>query len=202
METRHQTSTRAFIRRHAVLVFYVVVLALGLGPTLILVGPGAFLGTTTLWGTDTEPTSAADVDPVTLLALQAGNLVFALVAILVIALAYGRSGLRDLRSRLFRWRVGLRWYVIALLTAPLLETAIQGGLSLTSDAFLPGILTAEDKASLLVAGLVAGLIAAFFEEIAWTGFATHELSKRHGLLSTGLIVGLLWCVLHLSYPPP
>ena len=31
-----------------------------LGPTLILVGPGAFLGTTTFLGTDAELTSAAD----------------------------------------------------------------------------------------------------------------------------------------------
>lgn len=45
--------------------------------------------------------------------------------------------------------------------------------------------------------LVAGLVAGFFEEIAWTGFASHELLKRHGLLATGLIVGLLWCLLHL-----
>jgi hypothetical protein len=53
----------------------------------------------------------------------------ALAAILVIALAFGRLGLRDLRSRLFRWRVGVRWYAVALLTAPLLMTVILGALS-------------------------------------------------------------------------
>jgi membrane protease YdiL (CAAX protease family) len=110
-------------------------------------------------------------------------------------------GLRDLRSRLFRWRVGVRWYAVALLTAPLLMMAIQAALSLTSTAFLPAVITADNKASLLVAlvaGLVAGLVAAFFEEIFWTGFATHELRKRHGLLATGLLVGLPWCLLHLQ----
>ena len=74
----------------------------------------------------------------------------------MIALAYGRVGLRDLRSQLFRWRVGVRWYAVALLTLPLLVTAILFALSLTSKAFLPAIITAEDKASLLVTGLVAG----------------------------------------------
>jgi hypothetical protein len=64
---------------------------------------------------------------------------------------HGRGGLRDLRSRLFRWRVGIRWYALALLTAPLLETAILAAFSLTSQAFLPAIITAEDMASLLVA---------------------------------------------------
>jgi membrane protease YdiL (CAAX protease family) len=58
------------------------------------------------------------------------------------------------------------------------------------------MITAEDKASLLVAALVAGLVAAFFEELGWTGFATHELRKRHGLLVTGLMVGLPWCLVH------
>lgn len=198
METRQPPSARAFVKRHAVLAFYVLVFALALGPTLILVGPGAFLGTTTFLGTDAELTSAADVDPVMYVAMLTGAPSFALAAILVIALAFGRVGLRDLRSRLLRWRVGVRWYAVALLTAPLLWSVILFAFSLTSKAYLPGILSAEDKASLLVAGLVAGLIAAFFEEIAWTGFATHELSKRHGLLATGLLVGLPWCLVHVT----
>jgi uncharacterized protein len=93
--------------------------------------------------------------------------------------------------------VGVRWYAVALLTAPLLWTAILFALSLTSTAFLPAIITADDKTSLLVAGLVVGLVASFFEELGWTGFATPEIRKRHGLLATGLIVGLPWFVWHL-----
>ena len=42
-----------------------------------------------------------------------------------------------------------------------------------------------------------GLVGSFFEEIGWTGFATAELRKRHGVLATGLIVGLLWGVWHV-----
>ena len=192
VQTRQHPSARAFIKKHAVLAFYVLVFALAWGPILIN-APGAFLGTTDLLGTDAELTSAAEVDPLML----AGAPSITLAAILVIALAFGRVGLRDLRSRVIRWRVGVRWYAVALLTYPLLMTAILFALSLTSEAFLPGIVTAEDKASLLVTGLVAGLFASLFEEIGWTGFATHELSKRHGLLATGLIVGLPWCLVHL-----
>jgi uncharacterized protein len=187
------TAARALVQRHAVLVFYVLVFALGLGLSLII---GAFLGTTAV-STDAELTSAADLDPIMLLAVLAGPPTFALAAVLVTALAYGKAGVRDLGSRLLRWRLGVRWYAVALLTAPILWVSIQGALSLTSDAFVPAIVTADDKVSLVVAGLVAGLVAAFFEEIAWTGFATHELSKRHGLLATGFVVGLLWCLLHL-----
>jgi uncharacterized protein len=193
VETRQPSSARAFIRRHAVLIFYVLIFTLSWGLILIDAGLGPFLGTTDLLGTDAELTSAAEADP----SMMAGAPIYLLVTILVIALAFGRTGLRDLRSRLLRWRVDVRWYAIALLTAPVLSLAILFALSLTSDAYLPGIVTAEDKATLLVTGVVAGLFAGFFEEIAWTGFATHELSERHGLLATGLIVGLPWGLLHL-----
>ena len=171
-ETRQHRSARAFIKRHAVLVFFTLVFTLS-------------------WGV------GAGVQEAGGLTILVGPPSITLAAILVIALAFGRLGLRDLRSRLFRWRVGVRWYAVALLTAPVLWTAILGALSLTSEAFLPNIITAEDKASLLVAGLVVGLFAGFFEELGWTGFATHEVSKRHGLLATGLIVGLPWFLLHL-----
>jgi CAAX protease family protein len=170
-----------------VLTYVTLVFALTLGPwglALITASPGAFPGT------GDELTSIADL---------VGTASPALAGILVIALAYGRVGLRDLRSQLFRWRVGVRWYAVALLTVPLLMTAILGALSLTSKAFLPTTITAEDMASLLVTLLVVGLVIAFFEEIGWTGFATHELRKRHGLLATGLILGLPRGVMHLPW---
>src|SRR5829696_2953459 len=183
MDTREHTSARAFINRHAVLTFYILVFALVWGLPFIIImiaGPGALLGT------GAELTSPSDAPPFVYLTMLAGPLFIAGAGILVIALAYGRVGLRDLRSRLFRWQVGVRWYAVALLTYPLLMTAILFPFWLTSKSFRPDMITAEDKASLLVAALVAGLVAAFFEELGWTGFATHELRNRHGLLVTGL----------------
>jgi CAAX protease family protein len=38
----------------------------------------------------------------------------ALAAVIVVAAAEGKSGLKDLLGRIVRWRVGVRWYVIAL----------------------------------------------------------------------------------------
>lgn len=173
--------------------FYALVFALQVGLYLVaLLGTG-FLGT----GTE-QPTSVADLGgPLAYLALLPGSLTVAMAAILVIAVASGRVGLRDLRSRLFRWRVGVGWYAVALLTAPLLMTAILYTLSLTSPAFLPVILKVDDIATLLMAGLVVGILVPFLEELGWTGFATPELRKRHGVVATGLIVGLLWGVWHL-----
>lgn len=130
-------------------------------------------------------------------AMLSGPPAYALIAVLMTALTSGRAGLRGLRSRMFRWRVGVRWYAVALLTAPLLWVGIQGALWLTSSVYAPGIIATEDKAGLLVTALIAGMVAGFFEEIAWTGFAAHELRKRRGVAATGLIVAVPWCLLHL-----
>jgi membrane protease YdiL (CAAX protease family) len=38
--------------------------------------------------------------------------------------------------------------------------------------------------------------AGIFEELGWTGFAVPELRRRYGILTTGLIVGVLWGAWH------
>jgi membrane protease YdiL (CAAX protease family) len=98
---------------------------------------------------------------------------------------------------LLRWRVGARWYAVALLTAPLSMMAVLLGLSLISPEFLPRILTASDKASLLLMGIAVRLGAGIFEELGWTGFAIPRMKLRYGVLSTGLFVGMLWGAWHL-----
>lgn len=100
-------------------------------------------------------------------------------------------------SRLLRWRVGTRWYAVALLTAPILMTAILLALSLLSPELFPPIVTTGDKASPLLLGIVVGLGGGFVEELGWTGFAVPRLLRRHSVLATGLIVGVLWAAWHL-----
>ena len=51
--------------------------------------------------------------------------------------------------------------------------------------------------SFLLSGIVAGLLVGFFEELGWTGFAVPRLTLRNGVLTTGLIVGLLHGAWHL-----
>jgi membrane protease YdiL (CAAX protease family) len=68
--------------------------------------------------------------------------------------------------------------------------------SRTSPVFLPGIVTTDDKATLLMSGIAAGLAAGIIEELGWTGFAIPRLRLRYGILTSGLIVGFLWGVWH------
>ena len=86
------------------------------------------------------------------------------------ALLEGRAGLRELRSKLLRWRVAPRWYALALLTLPLLMLAVLWPFSLFADSvFAPRFQWPL---------FAIGIVAAAFEEIGWTGFASPRLLAR------------------------
>ncbi len=104
---------------------------------------------------------------------------------------------RELVARLLRWRVGARWYVVALLTAPIVTSLIPFALSVDLTVVPAAIITADDKAGLVVSGIAVGLTVSVFEELGWTGFVTPRLRLRHGVLGTGLLMGLLWGTWHL-----
>jgi membrane protease YdiL (CAAX protease family) len=120
----------------------------------------------------------------------------AIAGILLTGLIDGRSGLRRLVSRLLRWRVGARWYAVALLTGPLIIGATVFALSLASPEFRPDFLTTNDKLSIVATGIVLGLIVGFFEELGWTGFVLPRRRQRYGVVTTGLVMGLLWGAWH------
>jgi membrane protease YdiL (CAAX protease family) len=178
------TATTTFVMKHPVVTCFVLTFLISWGGILVVLGPGAFTGAT-------EPT---DVQlPFVYLAMFAGP---AVAGLLLTGVASGKAGFRDLLSRLLTWRVAARWYAVALLAAPLLMMAVLLPLSLTSPGFLPGIFASDDKASLLLMGIAAGVMTGVFEELGWTGFAVPRLRLRHGVVATGLIVGLLWGAWH------
>lgn len=175
-----------FIKCRPVLIYFALTFVISWGGILLVIGgPGRILSSSEQFDT---------LLPVVILALLAGPSVS---GILMTALVDGKAGLREFQSRLFKWRVGIRWYAVALLAAPLLMMAIYLMLSLLSSKFLPSVLVADDKVSHLLIGLMTGLMAGIFEELGWTGFATPQLRQCYGILSTGLIVGLPWAVWHI-----
>ena len=168
---------KAFIKSHPLLSYFVLTFTISWGGMLLVMVVGGSGG-------------------IPMLAWVAGPPV---AGIVLTGLLYGRAGFRDLLRRMTRWRVGARWYAVALLTAPLVFTVILLAFSLSSSEYLPRILTASDKASVLLFGLGWGLIGGgILEELGWTGFAVPALLKRmrYGVLATGLIVGVPWAVLH------
>ena len=179
------TTNKAFIKRHPVLTYYALTFAISWGSLLLVIGgPG---------GIPANSEQFKRLLPVMIMALLAGPTV---AGLLLTSLIHRRAGLRELLSRLLRWRVSVRWYAVALLTAPLLFTAIPLVLSFLFPEFLPVIFTTDDMASLLLMGIAAGLSAGIFEELGWTGFAIPGLKLRYSVLTTGLIVGFLWGAWH------
>jgi hypothetical protein len=171
----------AFIKQHPLLTYLSLTFAISWGGIFWVVGRGGF----TASGDQSEKMFI-----LMYLAMLAGP---SIAGIVLTSVVHGRAGLRDLASRLLRWRVGARWYVAALLIAPLAITMVLLTLSRISPDFLPRLYTSDDKRFLLQFSVTVGLLVGIFEELGWTGFAVHTLLKRRcDILSTGLIVGLLF----------
>jgi membrane protease YdiL (CAAX protease family) len=176
--------SEGFLQRHAVLTYFVLVFALSWGAFFLLTGGFGPIGST-----DSRFLFIALTAPVAP----------AIVSLLLTGLVAGRAGYRELLARLLCWRVGVRWYAFALLTAPLLTVTAMVGLALAlqSTEYLPAILTKPDPLGLLLPGVVGGLVAGFCEEVGWTGFAIPRLRLRYGVFLTGLLVGVVWGAWHL-----
>ena len=174
------TKAKDFIKRHPLLIYFTLTFIISLGAVLILAGPNGI-------------PVAANQAVVLGMALLLGPSV---AGILLTGLTSWSDGFRELLSRLLRWKVSTRWYGVALLTTPLTTVVVLLVLSLFSSEFTPNILISDDKASLILMSLVAGLIVGIFEELGWTGFAIPKLRQRYSVSATGLVVGLLWGAWH------
>ena len=180
------TTIKTFIKEHPVLTYYILTFVISWGGVYILGAP---------YGMPTTSEQFTKVWPIVFIPYFLGP---SMAGLLLTGLVHGRAGFRELLSRMLKWRVTFRWYAVALLTAPLVITPILLLLSLTSPVFLPDIFTSANKVSLIVSGILIGLIfGGILEELGWTGFAIPRLRRNYSVLTTGLIVGLLWGVWHL-----
>jgi len=177
---------KTLLERHPLATYFVLAFGISWSGVLLLIG-----GLAGVPGTKEETDR---LFPFAYLAMLAGP---SLAGTLSILLTQGSAGIPGLWFRLVRWRVGVRWYAIALLTAPVLTMAVLLPLSLLSRDFVPGIFTAADKSPLLLSGLIVALGAGIFEELGWTGFATPRLRRRHGVLASGLFLGMTWGAWHI-----
>jgi hypothetical protein len=116
-----------------------------------------------------------------------------IAALIVIPLTQGLAGLRELGSRVIRWRVRWYWYVVAI-GLPLTVLLITAVLNVALGASAPSLAFGSVGAILLVFAvrLVNPGDGALGEEPGWRGFALPGLqgSGLSPLVST-LILGVL-----------
>jgi uncharacterized protein len=170
------SSLRRLVLRHPVLAFLVMAYAFG-WPALLA---GHYLGLSFL------------------LASSLG-VVFglALPAFLVTAATGGWAGVRDLLRRCLRCRVGIPWYLLALLGLPvgtLLVASVFFGLAplqtfvekrpLFFTTFLPGV-------------FIPLVLIQLWEETGWTGFVQDTLQERRGPIGASIMVAPAFVLFHL-----
>jgi uncharacterized protein len=120
-----------------------------------------------------------------------------LSAFIMTATTEGREGVRRLLGRYVLWRVGLRWYVFALLGVPLIM--LVGTMAYSME--LPNLAALGGPSYLLSYlvsfALVTLLGGPLLEEGGWRGFALPRMERLHGPLLASLILGVLWALWHL-----
>src|ERR687894_841953 len=113
------------------------------------------------------------------------------------AVTEGGAGVRRWLGRIVLWRVGLRWYLFALIGLPLVMV-------LATIIFRPGALESfQTLAPLSVVPYLGAFVfmiligGPLFEEPGWSGFALPRLQRIYSPLVGGLILGSLWALWHL-----
>ena len=109
----------------------------------------------------------------------------------------GRDGVVDLARRSVRWRVPVRWYLVALFTVPvgatLISLAIFGPRALAA----PGGGWPRALAEVAAVFLLQLVLFQLAEEIGFTGFLQHQWQDRYHPMKLTLYVALLWALWHL-----
>ncbi|MEJ2487855.1 MAG: CPBP family intramembrane metalloprotease [Anaerolineales bacterium] len=167
---------KSFTRRFPIVSYFLLAYLISWGGSLAFAGPKLLRG---------EVLQSADGLNMAL-AMIAGP---SLSGLAMTYLNDGRQGLRDLWSRMLRWRAGLQWYAAALLIFPVLILGLLWVLYFfVSPDFAP---------SFVSFGILAGLMAGFFEEIGWMGFAFPKMKTKLGIWRATIYLALLHGFWHI-----
>lgn len=162
-----------FVKQHPVISMLVLAMIFGTAPALMvstgLLSPG--------W-------------------IQLGALSASLAAIVLVLIEGRQGGLRELLRRGLIWRVGARWWAIALFfmviptVAALYLYQLLGGPAVDWSGLQPLYTVVP---SFIFLTLAAGI----GEEFGWRGFLLPRLQTRHNALVAALIVGVAWATWHV-----
>ena len=123
----------------------------------------------------------------------------ALPAFLVMAAMDGRAGVRDLVRRSFRWRVGLKWYFVALLGLPI---GVMLGAGMIYG--VAPLATLVGKWPLLFTLILPDLLLRIVlnnlaEEIGWMGFLQARLQDGYGPLKAVILTEIPFALWHVPF---
>lgn len=171
------------MNRKAIVVYFVLtyVFAWGLSG-LALLFP-AFFGPVTLW------------NPLVFLTIWTPT-----IWAFILAFAFdGVAGLRDLVIRVFRWRVGLRWYLIATVGVALLALSARLARAYIDHTPDPSIANIAAYPGLVWYGLSMLVIdpGPIGEDPGWRGYALPRMLQRFSPATGAILLGIVWALWHL-----
>ena len=100
----------------------------------------------------------------------------------------GKSGLRNLFSRMRKVHIGAHWYFVLFIPPCLVLTVLFCLKSLVSPVYAPNY---------FLMGILFAVPAGFFEEIGWMGYAFPKMNRAYSALASGILLGVLWGAWHL-----
>lgn len=111
-----------------------------------------------------------------------------LVGTVLTGVTEGKAGVRDLFSRMGKWRVRAFWYLPLLIPPAMVLLVLIGLKTFVSPAYAPNFFWM---------GVFFGIPAGFFEEIGWMGYAFPKMIRRDKMLAQSIFLGMLWSLWHL-----
>ncbi|PJJ74798.1 CAAX prenyl protease-like protein [Thermoflavifilum aggregans] len=165
-----------YIQRHSATCYFITTFIISWLGAFILVASKLF---------NNEPINKTDgilMFPIMLIGPSAAS-------IILTGFVEGKTGLRNLMSRIVKWKVPVKWYFLAFLIPPCLIMIVL--------LFLMNTVSNEFAPNFFFLGLVFGIPAGFFEEIGWTGYAFPKMRLKMSFMQTSIILGFIWGLWHL-----
>jgi membrane protease YdiL (CAAX protease family) len=160
------TSIAAFVKRFPLVTFFGLAYGFSWGSYAILSGPFLFP-----WGS-------------------------LIAALLVTSITLGKAGLKNLLHRCLSWKVGLRWYIVAL-TVPIAIALTAVALNLLMGATVSTTTQIGPWYSFFFLFPLVLFDAPLLEETGWRGYALPKFPADRSPLANTLILALLVAGWHL-----
>ena len=126
------------------------------------------------------------------------------VPVILTAITEGKPGVKALMGRLWKGRLSIKWLLIATLLWPAIFLVINLlARTLEGDAPYPFRFIGQPW-TYFPNAFLGVLLIAIFEEFCWRGYALPRLQAGWNALTSSLILGVFWALMHLPnwFMPP